>query len=138
MKKILIIVLILAAGAASYGYYLYNKPRSGVSEMKTAYVTDAKSLFSEFSTDENSANAKYLGKAIEVSGMVRSVDIDDRGTMNVAIETDEMGAVNCQFEKKDQMPEVTAGKNVKIKGVCSGFLLDVVLVDCEIVNEKNS
>jgi len=138
MKKLLIIVLILAAGAGSYGYYLYNKPRSGASDMKTAYIVDAKNLFSEFSTDENSANAKYLGKAIEVSGIVRSVDTDDRGTMNVAIETDEMGAVNCQFEKKDQMPDVTAGKNVSVKGVCSGFLLDVVLVDCEIVKEKNS
>ena len=133
MKKLIIIVLILAAGAGSYGYYLYTKPRSGASDMKTAYVVDAKNLFAEFSTDENAANAKYLGKAIEVSGTIRSVETDDRGTMNVGIETNEMGAVNCQFEKKDQMPDLAAGKNIQLKGVCSGFLMDVVLVDCEIL-----
>jgi len=131
MKKLIIIILILGAGAGSYGYYLYNKPRSGVSDMKTAFTLDAKSFYSEYNTDENSANAKYLGKVIEVSGKIRSIDIDDRGTMNIAIETGEMGAVNCQFEKKDKMPSVVEGNMVNVKGVCSGYLLDVVLVDCE-------
>jgi len=135
MKKLLIIVLILVAGAASYGYYLYNKPRSGAADMKTAYTVDAKSLFAEFSADENAANAKYLGKAIEVSGTVSSIETDDRGTMNVSLATDEMGSVNCQFEKKDKMPELTAGKSINVKGVCSGYLLDVVLVDCVIENK---
>ena len=138
MKKIFIIVLILAVVAGVYAYYLYNKPRSGVSEMTTSYTLDAASLFSEFAADENAANAKYLGKAIEVTGTVRSVDIDDRGTMNVAIETGEMGAVNCQFEKKEAMPEVADGNKVRVKGICSGFLLDVVMVDCEIMIENEN
>ena len=138
MKKFLIILLILAAAAGSYGYYLYNKPRSGVSEMTTAFTLDAKGFYSEYNTDENTANTKYLGKVIEVTGKIRSVDTDDRGTINIALETGDMGAVNCQFEKKDKMPSVVAGNIVRVKGVCSGFLLDVVLVDCEIINEKNS
>jgi len=136
MKKILIILFILAAIAGTYGYYLYNKPRSGASDMKTDYSMDAKSLYSEFSTDENTANAKYLGKAIEVSGTIRSIETDDRGTMNIAIETNDMGAVNCQFEKKDEMPSLTEGSSVNVKGVCTGFLIDVVMVDCVLVNEK--
>jgi hypothetical protein len=138
MKKFIIIVLILAAGAGSYGYYLYNKPRTGVSELTAAYSLDAKKIFKEYNADENAANTKFLGKVVEVSGAVRSVDIDDRGTMNIAIETGEMGAVNCQFEKKDKMPSVVVGNQVNVKGICSGFLLDIVLVDCELVPEKNS
>ena len=90
MKKLIIIILILAAGAGSYGYYLYNKPRKGASEMKTAYAVDAKNFFAEYSADENAANGKYLGKAVEVTGTIRSIDIDDRGTMNIAIETGDM------------------------------------------------
>lgn len=138
MKKIIIIILILAAAAGSYGYYMYKKPRAGAAAMKTAYVIDANSFFSEYTSDENAANTKYLGKAIEVTGTIRSIDTDDRGTMNLAIETGDMGAVNCQFEKKDQMPSMTAGSRVRVKGVCSGFLLDVVLVDCELIIENNS
>ena len=63
MKKLLIIVLILVAGAGSYGYYLYTKPRSGAADMKTAYTTDAKSLFAEFSTDEYSYACTHLQAA---------------------------------------------------------------------------
>ena len=138
MKKFLIIVLILAAGAASYGFYLYKKPRAGASEMKTAFVVDAKSIFSEFSTNENEANKKYLGKAIEVSGSVKTIDLDEHGAMNVSIETGELGAVSCQFEKKEKMPTVIPGDMVRVKGVCTGFLLDVVLVDCEMETENSA
>ena len=138
MKKIIIILLILGAGAGSYGYYLYNKPRAGASDMRTAYVVDAKDFFAEYSSDENAANAKYLGKAVEVTGTIRSIETDDRGTRNIAIETGDMGAVSCQFEKKDQMPSMTAGSRIRVKGVCSGLLLDVVLVDSEIIIENNS
>ena len=136
MKKIILLISILAVTAAAFGFYYYNKPRTGVSGIEAAYNLDAKTLFEEYNADENAANAKYLGKAIEVSGTVTSVTTDDRGTMNIMLSTgNEMGAVNCQFEKQNKMPEAKEGSSITVKGFCSGLLLDVVLVDCEIVNK---
>ena len=137
MKKIILLLAIIAIAAASFGFYYYNKPRSGVSGVSPAYITDAKALFEEYTLDENAANAKYLGKALEVYGMVKSVETDDRGSMNVMINTgNEMGTVNCQFEKQDEMPVIAKGNAVLVKGFCSGLLMDVVLVDCELITEK--
>ena len=137
MKKIIILLTILGIGAASFGFYYYHKPRTGVAGLKADYVKEAAVLFEEYSTDENAANAKYLGKVIEVTGTVKSTDTDDRGTMNLIIDAgNEMGSVNCQFEKQDRMPELVKGQHVRVKGLCSGLLLDVVLVDCEIVSDK--
>ncbi len=41
-----------------------------------------------------------------------------------------MAGVRCTM-KEDA--EVKVGDNVKIKGICSGFLMDVTLIDCYIV-----
>src|SRR6478609_5849506 len=134
MKKVILLLVILAVTAAAFGFYYYNKPRSGVSGITPAYVVKAASLFEEFSSDENAANAKYLGKVIEVDGTVKSAEAGDNGTMNIMIEAgNEMGAENCQFEKKDVMPDAAPGSAIKVKGFCSGILMDVVLVDCELI-----
>jgi hypothetical protein len=134
MKKIILLITILAIAAAALGYYYYTKPRAGVSGMKPEFAFNAAALYETYAADENAANAKYLGRVLEVSGIVKALETDDRGTMNVSLESgDEMGAVSCQFEKKDQMPELKAGDAVVLKGICSGLLMDVVLVDCEII-----
>ena len=134
MKKIIVLIMILAVGAASFGFYYYNKPRTGVVGLKPAHSLTASALFDSYAADENASNAKYLGKVIEVSGTITSVETDDRGTMNITLDAgNEMSAVNCQIEKQDNMPDVSKGNAVVIKGICSGLLLDVVLVDCEIV-----
>lgn len=137
MKKIFVLMLILAIGAASFGFYYYNKPRTGVSGLDAVAIVDAKVLFEEYNNNEEASNTKYLGKVIEVSGIVKAVETDDRGTMSVVIDSgNEMGSVNCQFEKRDEMPDMDKGSSVRIKGFCSGLLMDVVIVDCEIVSEK--
>ena len=138
MKKLIVMLAILVGGAGAFGFYYYHKPRTGVSGLTPAVIADAKELFEAYDTDEASANAKYLGKVVEVFGIVKSVETDDRGTMNVMIDTgNEMGSVNCQFEKTEEMPDIKKSNSVLIKGFCSGLLFDVVLVDCELVTEKN-
>jgi len=137
MKKIIVLIAILIGGAGAFGYYYYNKHRSGVSGLTPVSIADAKDLYAEYSADENTANAKYLGKVVEVFGIVQSIETDDRGTMSVTLNSgNELGSVNCQFEKQDEMPDIKNGSPVMVKGFCSGLLLDVVLVDCELVKEK--
>lgn len=137
MKKFLVLIAILIIGAGAFGFYYYNKPRSGVSGVTPVAMMDAKDLYAEYSTDETASNAKYLGKAVEVFGIVKSVETDNRGTMSVMLNTgNEMGSVNCQFEKQDEMPHIKNGSSVMIKGFCSGLLMDVVFVDCELEKEN--
>ena len=47
---------------------------------------------------------------------------------------DEISGVICSFDKTalpEKLPEI--GDTIKIKGMCSGYLLDVVLNKCSLV-----
>ena len=77
-----------------------------------------------FRENEAAANARYLGKVIEVSGKVREVQ---RANRAITIQLD---GVSCSFlpAAKPKLP--STGEMIHIKGKCAGSLMDVSLVDC--------
>jgi hypothetical protein len=137
MKKLIIIVLIISASAVAYGYYLFNKPHQGIANKEAAFTIDSKKLFSEFDQDEESANKKYLGKVVAVYGKVTDKAVDAKGTFSLILEGGDMAGVGCQFDPGilQQVQNLKKGQVIKVKGKCTGMLMDVVLVDC--VTETN-
>jgi hypothetical protein len=132
MKKILMIVLIVLASAVAYGYYLYHKPHQGIANKEADFTLDSKTLFNAFDQDEDGANKKYLGKVVAVYGKVTDRAVDSKGTFSLILEGGEMAGVGCQFDKSvlDEVKNLKPGQVIKVKGKCTGMLMDVVLVDC--------
>lgn len=133
MKKYLLIfiALVVVLGGAT-AYYMYNKKSASIEDLKTDTSIDASALVSAFEEDENAANAEYLEKVIEVSGTVDKSETAD-GIQSIYLQTDGgMGTVLCQMEEEITPP--VNGENIKIKGICTGYLMDVVLVKCKVVN----
>ncbi len=132
MKRILIILgvgLIFGLGAF---YYVMNKPRPSMETMKVDNIATSVELLAAFKSDENAANAKYLNKTIQVSGVVKEANTKENVT-TVYLEADDMmSSVICELDKYSKHPRTnfTAGEKVVIKGICSGFLDDVVLDRC--------
>ncbi len=133
-KKIIIILILCGAIAAATGLYLFNKPRESVADMKTELRSEAALLVADFESDEQKANEKYLGKVIEVTGVVSVSNINEQGELNVTLMGGDLAGVGCQFEntKKAVNKKINIGDTVTIKGICTGILIDVVLVDCVI------
>lgn len=132
MKKILLILIAIAAVAgAAGGYYLWNKPHQNMSKADAAYALEANALFMEYESDEAAANAKYLSKIIEVKGEVSQVLEGENTTVVLATENGIFG-VKCELDphSKVEFPSYKAGDQVALKGECTGFLGDVVLVRC--------
>ena len=132
MKKIIIVALILCGSAVAYGFYLFHKPHQGVANKEAAYTLESKQLFNEFDQNENAANNKYLGKIVCVYGKVADKAVDTKGMLSLILEGGEMAGVGCQFDKSvmDEIKNFKKGQVIKVKGVCTGMLMDVVLVDC--------
>ena len=86
--------------------------------------------------DEKKANAKYLGKIVEVSGIISEKTKDRIGNYNITLQGPDLAGIGCEFENKvqDKLANLKEGQEVKIKGICTGVLMDVVLVDCVIEN----
>lgn len=127
---------MLALIGAAYGYYLFHKPHQSVSDLSPAFTLQSQMLVNSFEKDENAANKLYLGKIIEVSGIVSEKSKDEKGKLNITLQGADMAGIGCVFEQASQTKAATLaeGQKVTIKGICTGILLDVVLVDCVVTN----
>ncbi|MCC7454718.1 MAG: hypothetical protein IT222_11160 [Crocinitomix sp.] len=131
MKKYIFIGLGLAIViGVSIGLYLFNEKVPTLEDTKPDFVISANDLFNEFEADETAALKKYENKVIEVTGKVLSVQSDPKqSTILLEAEMAMAGGVNCSF-KYAQEKEIAEGSQVRIKGQCQGFLMDVVLNNC--------
>ncbi len=132
-KNILLVVGVLFAVGIGYGLYAWNKPKRTSEDEKPAAALAAADLFQQFSENETNANTAYLNKVVEVSGKITLIDTDAAGLEVVYLETaDMLGTVSCTFSK-DKNSNASPGQEIKIKGICDGFLTDVVLKECSLV-----
>lgn len=135
-KKILLGLLIMAIGAAGYGFYLFNKKPADIRKETAAYEMNASDLLADFNKDEDAANKKYLDKVIGVKGKVAEVKLDSTtGQATVILDSgDPVSSVTCSFydEEAGSVKKLSPGKEVVIKGKCTGKLMDVVLNKCSI------
>ncbi|WP_276370519.1 hypothetical protein [Chryseolinea sp. H1M3-3] len=125
MRTTVIILIISIAGVIIVGYRLYNKEHRSVEKEQSIRI-DAVQLFKSFETDEVTANLKYLDKVVEVSGEVSEVMTNQMGASVLLLETDNpLYGVSCTMA--NGKANVRRGMQVSIKGICTGYLSDVVI-----------
>ncbi len=130
---ILSVVVLCILIAAAWGFYEYARPHASAADKRTDVVIGADSLYASFTNDEAGANKKYINKVAEVTGIVQDITISDRKPV-VFLRTSGPGVINCLMAMDSATVFSTVKKNTQtvIKGKCSGYLLDVNLVDCVI------
>ncbi|SFO59793.1 tRNA_anti-like [Chitinophaga sp. YR627] len=136
-KLIILAGALLCLIAAGTGYYLYNKPRTSAAAAHTDKHISALKLYEEFSKNEQLANTNYVNKVVEVAGTV--TDVQKTGTavsVLLAGQVDGMGGVNCSIAPGEEIQLPKVGQSVLIKGMCTGLLMDVSIVDATIINNK--
>ncbi|MCB0515937.1 MAG: hypothetical protein R2798_03915 [Chitinophagales bacterium] len=137
MKKILGILLLLLVIGGGVAYFMYNKPHTNTATAKADFQLNAGDLFNAFQADENASNAKYLDKVIQVKGKVQNQKLEDNGVYTIYLETSDMmgGTVSCQMaaDQAEKLTRVKKGDEVGINGICTGYLMDVVMVRCSLI-----
>lgn len=134
-KKILSAILILGIIGAFVAYKIYNKPHVNVANSKADISLTANKILNDFSSDENDANTKYLEKIIEVKGEIASLKTE-KGLGIISLKTnDDFGSVLCHLseESTKKMHNFKEGQTISVKGICTGYLMDVILVKSEIL-----
>jgi tRNA_anti-like len=135
MKKRSLILFILFAvliGAALLFYAKWNKPHENIKDL-TGISVSASDLFGAFSENEQLANKTYNGKVIEVTGVVTAIETNQEGKTTVQLQTnDPIFGVNCSMEKELAIKQ---GEIVTMKGICSGFTTDVILIRCYLIKK---
>lgn len=131
MKKIIIGIVILGVVGLSYGAYMYFKPNANMSDLKSDVTFTAQDLLTAFETDEAAANTQYLDKVIEITGTIKDISTSEEGVISVTLDAgSELSGVICELQKETKHRTFKVGETVIFKGMCTGMLMDVVLVRC--------
>ena len=72
--------------------------------------------------------------SLEVTGEVRDTGRNEDGEIYYILKTnDEMFGVKCILDKGFELPGTKPGDQVKIRGFCTGFNMDVIINRCKAV-----
>lgn len=128
MKKYIWYILIAVLLGGAYGYYEYNRPVGSLEGANADVVLEASALLKAFETNEESANTQYLDKVIEVSGSISKIEEEGEKKSIYLSTGNEMSSVICEMELGTPSDGLAVGGKVTVKGKCTGYLMDVVLV----------
>lgn len=130
--KILIMMVLLAvvAGGSAY-WYTFMQPHKNMQKANPDFKLTAKNIFTEFSENEKTANTKYLGKVVELTGKVAEVK-NENNQSAIVLEnmlfgvSAYMDSSYCAANPK-VLQDINKGQTITIRGQCDGMLNDVVI-----------
>jgi hypothetical protein len=105
------------------------------SEESPIIKVSALQLYTDYDANEVSADNKYKGKILQVSGIVGEIRKDFTNNIIVELKVgDIFKKVDCRFGKDNsETADLSKGQKVTVLGTCSGFLLkSVQLKECSI------
>ena len=106
-----------------------------LSSQATAMSVSATRLYADYRANEISADQRYKGKALLVTGVVDNIGKDIMDTMYVTLKGDEiLGSVQCFFAEShaSELSGLREGMNISIKGRCDGLMMNVMMKGCTI------
>lgn len=136
-KIIIIVIAVIGLIGAGTAIYLINKPHRTAEDEKPFANVSANDLFNEFNANESAAFEKYRDKVIQVTGVVEEVKSDASGNTDIVLTTEDiLGKVVCTLKTGANADGISNGMTVELKGICNGFLSDVLLNQGVVVKEK--
>ncbi len=120
----LVVILLIAY------LVVMNMPQATVKSKEVYTEISAAELFNSFSTDEKSAEKKYLGQVLQVSGIIDEVYPDEEGAQIVMLKNESgelVAAVTLETSETKKIANYNEGDPINLKALCSGMLMEVTL-----------
>ena len=130
LRVIGVLCLLCIAAGLLIGYRAYYKPHRSIAT-ETAVAVTAAHLAGEYEKDEVAANKKYLGNAVQVSGTVSDVSVNQQNKPVIVFTGSDMSGVQCTLQ--EAAAGIKKGDSISIKGFCAGYLTDVIIDRCIVV-----
>lgn len=96
-------------------------------------------LIKAFEKDEITATQLYTEKIIQVTGVISDIQTSDDSGIITLKDNGSESSVICHLESGEELKRLNLqlGQKITLKGKCSGFLLDVIMIRCVLINERN-
>lgn len=136
LKYLLVGFGIILISIGIYAYKEFNRKSPDLVNTEAVDYTTASLLFDAYSNNEDAANKKYLGKVLQVSGTIVEVTNQRDTAFTILLgSSTQSSRVSCTIDKNHiaAAKKYSIGNVVKVKGICTGYLMDVELNRCLIV-----
>ena len=104
---------------------------NNIKDTEPKHIVSSDAILLEFLTNEETANKKYIDNVIEVIGTIKEVtSLNNRKT--IILQTSTSSGIICDVHDSEQKLVNDLKKNqlIHIKGICKGYLKDVILLNC--------
>jgi tRNA_anti-like len=133
LKWVLLSIVVIGTTGGIVAYKMWTKPHRNVEEIKAITVVATK-LATDYENNEPEANSDYLDKVLEVTGVINEISKNQKGETVITLKGTGMGGIICTLEGATPA-ETKPGATVVLRGICTGYLTDVVLVRCVVENK---
>lgn len=130
MKNIIKILAALVFLLAIAYAVIINIPQADVKSKDVEITIEADVLYQDYNTDESAADNKYLGKVVQISGVIDELTTDEEGAPVVLLKNAEgeiIAIATLEQDQKEALSKYDIGQNITIKAQCNGFLMEVAL-----------
>ena len=134
----MLIVLSLIIISLLFVLNLYNKPFINVNNSKANLKVTAQELLNDYHEDENLANKKYVDNIIEVKGEIAEISISRGNSIITLKDSNGLSSIKCHMGPENNLNVLKLRKDnqITIKGICTGYLLDIIMVRCVLTNDN--
>ncbi len=130
-RNAFLVALLLVIAIVIRIVLFINKPHQSTENINATKYLQAKKLYNDYAVNEASADSAYLDKIIAVTGKLKTKLVQNNNFF-LLLQADEQGNINCQMMMSDTalLNRLPINEPVVIKGKCTGYLMDVNMVDC--------
>lgn len=130
--KIVLAFLFVVVFVLMVSVYFYNKPHVDVKKSDAAYFVKAQNLIEEYQENEEGTTVKYSESVIEVQGTVFEISTLKGNSVITLKDDNTESSIICHMlpDENRKALALQKGQNISIKGICTGYLMDVIMVRC--------
>jgi hypothetical protein len=137
VKIALGVVLLIALSGILASLYCFNLKHKDMAKANPDFKITATVLQKAFEDNEKAASKLYISKIIEVTGKIASVKPAENKFISITLVTgSELSSVICTFPLIADPSKLNVGDEITLRGECSGFLMDVLLNNCALIQNK--
>lgn len=135
-NKLFIIITSILLLVNMYYYVLpkFSSSEKNLSNTSPELTLTANDLASNYTTNEKKSNVLYSGKVLEIRGIIKEITFLNNRTTIILNSSSKSFGVICDIHPNQQnkINQLKINGSVTIKGICKGFLKDVILLNCTI------
>lgn len=131
-----LVLTMVAVLGGLYAYKEYNRKGIDIANAKAIYTNTSTELIDAFTHDEKASNVKYLSKVIEITGEVKKIDTNEKGSPTVIVgENSSMSSVRCNLDSlyTNSISTISVGEKISVKGICTGFIADEMGIGSDVI-----